>query len=81
MYPATDYVSLIRLIALVLVNKPEAIAIRMTEIDGEHTIRITVDPDDIAQLIGKQGRTVKAIRVVLAAAAKKENIRVSLETL
>jgi predicted RNA-binding protein YlqC (UPF0109 family) len=69
------------MIAHVLVNKPEAVAIQMTALNGAHTIRLTVDPADKGQLIGKQGRTVKAIRVVLAAAAKKENIRVLLETL
>jgi predicted RNA-binding protein YlqC (UPF0109 family) len=69
------------MIAHVLVSKPEAVLVTTTTLDGALTISLTVDPTDHVRLIGEQGRTAKAIRVLLDAAAKKENLRVVLETM
>ncbi len=80
MFQATDYAALVRAIAYVLVTKPGAVVVKTTIVDGTITIGLTVDPGDRVRIAGEQGRTLKAIRVVLEAAAKKEKLRVVLET-
>ncbi len=62
-----------------LVDKPEAV--KVTEVDSERSIvlEINVAENDIGRVIGKQGKTISAIRVVLNAAAAKLKKRVVLE--
>jgi predicted RNA-binding protein YlqC (UPF0109 family) len=79
MAPATDYAGLVRMIAYALVRKPECITILPTSLESSHTIRLTVDPSDMGQCIGKQGRTVKSIRTILLGAAMRDRTRVHLE--
>ena len=48
--------------------------------DGkEITIHLTVAPEDMGKVIGKQGRIARAIRTVVKAAAVKENRKVTVE--
>ncbi len=47
--------------------------------DGSVTFHLTVGPDDMGRVIGKQGRIAKAIRTVMRAAAVRENKKVSVE--
>ena len=42
-------------------------------------IELSVAPDDLGQVIGRQGRTARALRTVLAAAAARENGKAVLE--
>ena len=60
---------LIDFIAKALVDHPDQV--RVSEIEGEKTsvIELSVAKDDLGKVIGKQGRTVKAIRVILGAAS------------
>ena len=62
---------LIAYIAKALVDHPEAVEV--SEIEGEQTsvIELKVAKDDLGKVIGKQGRTAKAIRVILGAASAK----------
>ena len=62
---------LITYIAKALVDKPEEVAV--TEIEGEQTymIELKVAKEDIGKIIGKQGRTARAIRTILSAASAK----------
>lgn len=62
---------LIEYIAKALVDHPEQV--RVSEIEGERTsvIELSVAKDDLGKVIGKQGRTAKAIRVILGAASAK----------
>lgn len=70
---------LITYIAKALVDKPEEVVV--TEIKGEHTsvIELRVADEDIGKIIGKQGRTVQAIRMILSAASAKVRKRCVLE--
>ncbi len=72
-------VELVEAIAKSLVDHPENVAIKTTEDDSGLTIELTVDPDDMGKVIGKQGRIAKAIRTVVKAAATKENKKVTVE--
>ena len=72
---------LLELIAKALVDEPEAVAV--TQIDGEQTtvLELRVAPDDLGKVIGKQGRTARAIRTILGASGLKLKKRFVLEIL
>ncbi|MEA2040166.1 MAG: KH domain-containing protein [Thermodesulfobacteriota bacterium] len=72
---------LIAYIAKALVDKPEEVAV--TEIEGEQTsvIELKVAKDDLGKVIGKQGRTARAMRTILSAASTKIHKRSVLEIL
>ena len=46
---------------------------------GEQLLKLTVAPDDMGRVIGRNGRTARAIRQLLRAAAGSEGSRVNLE--
>lgn len=72
---------LIEYIAKALVDKPEDVEV--SEVAGEQTVvlELKVAKDDLGKVIGKQGRTVKAMRALLAAASSKVRKRADLEIL
>ncbi len=62
-----------------LVDNPEEV--KVTQIDGEQTtiLELRVHQTDLGKVIGKQGRTARAIRTILAAAGMKQRRRFNLE--
>ncbi len=64
-------VELVKYTAQALVEKPEAVDVRMVENEDSITIELRVDPDDMGKVIGKQGRIAKAIRSVVKAASAR----------
>ncbi len=76
---AADIKDLVEFIAQALVDRPEDVSVN--EVEGEQTsvIELRVAKDDMGKVIGKQGRTARAIRTVLNAAATKARKRVVLE--
>jgi predicted RNA-binding protein YlqC (UPF0109 family) len=72
---------LIEYIAKSLVDEPEAVEV--TAVEGERTIiyELTVAPTDLGKVIGKDGRTARAIRTLLAATSAKMRKRAVLEIL
>jgi uncharacterized protein len=70
---------LIAYIAKALVDKPEEVVV--SEIEGEQTsvIELKVAKEDLGKVIGKQGRTARAMRTILSAASTKINKRSVLE--
>jgi predicted RNA-binding protein YlqC (UPF0109 family) len=70
---------LITYIAKALVDKPEEVVV--TEIEGEQTsvIELKVAKEDLGKVIGKQGRTARAMRTILSASSTKINKRSVLE--
>lgn len=72
---------LIEIIAKALVDNPEKVVVN--EIEGEKSIiyELTVAPEDMGKVIGKQGRIAKAIRTVVKSAAVKTNKKVMVEIL
>ena len=69
---------LVEQIAKKLVERPEDVQVRV--IDGEQglSIELRVHPDDMGRVIGKAGRTAKAMRTLLHSAASKADTRVTL---
>ena len=72
---------LVAYIAKALVDHPEDVKTAETEEDENITVELTVAQDDLGKVIGKQGRTARAIRSILAAAVGKENKRSRLDIL
>jgi predicted RNA-binding protein YlqC (UPF0109 family) len=68
-------------IAKALVDHPEDV--RVTEVEGEQTtvLELRVRNEDLGKVIGRQGRTARAIRTLLAAAGMKVQKRFVLEIL
>ena len=68
-------------IARALVDNPEAV--NVTEVEGEQKtiLELSVDQSDIGKVIGRQGRTVRALRTLLSAAGVKLQKRFTLEIL
>ena len=72
---------MIEYIAKSLVDNPDEV--KVTEIEGELTavLELKVAKEDLGKVIGKHGRTIRAIRTLLSAASTKENKRAVLEIL
>ena len=70
---------LVNYVARALVDHPDDVTVRVIEGERTKVLELKVHPDDMGQVIGKQGRTAKAIRTMLSAAATKENVRAVLE--
>ena len=64
-----------------LVEKKAAVRVESIERDRSTVLELTVDPDDLGRLIGRGGRTAKALRTVLDAAARREGRRAVLDIL
>ncbi len=71
---------LIGYIAGQLVDEPESVQVNEREEDDTLTVELRVAKDDLGKVIGKQGRTARAMRSLLAAASQ-ENKRTRLEIL
>ncbi len=70
---------LIKFIAQALVDHPEVVDV--SEVEGAQTsvLELKVAKDDLGKIIGKQGRTARAIRTILSAASAKIKKRCVLE--
>lgn len=70
---------LVEQMAKSLVDNPDAIEVK--EIEGEQTsvIELKVAKEDLGKVIGKQGRTARAMRTILNAASTKVRKRTVLE--
>ena len=66
-------------IARNLVDEPEAVRVTEGQSDGTLILRLSVAPEDMGTVIGRGGRTARAIRAVLRAAAMKAGVRVAVE--
>jgi hypothetical protein len=72
---------LIRYIAQALVDNPEQVSV--AEVEGNQTsvLELKVAKEDLGKVIGKQGRTARAMRTILGAASAKVKKRTVLEIL
>ncbi len=72
---------LLKLIAGNLVDKPEEVKVTETIDESNRSVLLvlSVAPEDMGKVIGKQGRIAKAIRTVMKAAAIHENKHVTIE--
>lgn len=73
--------NLVEVMARALVDKPEDVSVQ--EVDGEKTtiFELRVAASDLGKVIGKQGKTARAMRTILSASGTKIGKRASLEIL
>ena len=72
---------LITYIAKSLVDNPDDVQVTVTEEDDTILVDLAVAKDDLGKVIGKQGRTARAMRSLLSAAAGKEDKKSRLNIL
>lgn len=76
-----DMRTLVEEIAKALVDEPQQVEVKSVD-QGETTVlELKVAGDDVGKVIGKQGRTARSIRTLLAAASMKYRKRYTLEIL
>ena len=76
-----DTESLVRFLVTSLVENPDNVAIVRKESGSTTTFEISLDPDDVGKVIGRQGRIIKAIRTVVRAAASVNGDQVDVDVL
>jgi uncharacterized protein len=72
---------LVEFVAKSLVDNPDEVHVRTRERDQQTVLELEVAPDDLGKVIGRQGRTARAIRTLLAAAGQKSRRRFTLDIL
>jgi predicted RNA-binding protein YlqC (UPF0109 family) len=75
----TNMIELVTDIARALVDFPENVSVETFDEEEATVIRLRVAPSDIGKVIGKQGRTARSMRTILAAASMKVKHRFSLD--
>ena len=72
---------LVVFMAKTLVDNPDEV--KVTEVIGEHVMmfELRVAPGDVGKIIGKAGRTVRAMRTLLSAAAARDGKKAVLEVI
>ena len=70
---------LIEFLAKSLVDHPDEVRTRLYDRDQQTVVELEVDPADLGKVIGRQGRTARAIRNLLSAAGQKTRRRYALE--
>ena len=73
-------IELLELLSRRLVDDPSAVRVEeLDDEDGTRVLRLHVAPDDRGKVIGRQGRTVRALRTLARASAGRSGRRVRLE--
>jgi uncharacterized protein len=70
---------LVEYVARFLVRDPDAVDVTQSVREGIPTLELRVAEDDLGRVIGKEGRTAKALRAIVNAAAARKNQRILLE--
>ena len=70
---------LIKYIAQALVDYPEQVSVEEVEGNQTSVLELKVAKEDLGKVIGKQGRTARAMRTILSAASAKIKKRTVLE--
>ena len=76
-----DAKDLLELLAKALVDKPELVDVKENADGDAVVLELHVDPEDVGKIIGKQGRTVRALRTILDAAGQKMQRRYEVEVI
>lgn len=70
---------LVEVIASALVDNPDQVVVTEKEDEAGIVISLTVAPEDMGKVIGKQGRIAKAIRTVVRAAGSKGDKKIMVD--
>jgi predicted RNA-binding protein YlqC (UPF0109 family) len=61
-----------------IVDSPDDVTVELKSNRRGETLEVRVHPDDLGRVIGRQGRTARALRTVVAALAGGEQVRVDV---
>jgi predicted RNA-binding protein YlqC (UPF0109 family) len=70
---------LVHFLARSLVDDPDPVSVESEGTPDDMVYKLTVSRGDLGKVIGKKGRTAKAMRTLLAAVGAKQKMRVTLE--
>ena len=70
---------LLEVIAKRLVEHPEQVVVAETNNERALILELKVAPEDMGQVIGKQGRIARAIRIIMRSGAAKSNQKIAVE--
>ena len=70
---------LVEVLAKALVDHADQVVVTQTETDKTVHLQLTVAPEDMGKVIGKQGKIANAIRTLVKAAAVKDGRRVQMD--
>ena len=73
--------NLLVLLVRPIVDEPDRVEVEASESDTRVDLELRVAPDDIGKVIGRGGRTIRAIRTVVKAASVKVGKRTNVEVL
>jgi len=73
--------NLIEILVKALVDNPDAVVVKERDEGNSVTFEVSVDPEDVGKIIGKQGRVANALRTVAKAAALKDRRNVYVKIL
>ncbi|HIE07193.1 MAG: KH domain-containing protein [Deltaproteobacteria bacterium] len=73
------YKDLVEYLAKSLVDNPDEVEVAEREEENSVQLELSVNQKDLGKVIGRQGKTARAMRTILGAAAAKEGRRASLE--
>lgn len=69
---------LIEMVTKKIVNHPEDVQLSVVESEDGEQFELHVNEEDMGRIIGREGKTAKALRTILSAAASKQEKRASL---
>lgn len=70
---------LVEVLAMALVDHPDQVQVAQTDSERAVHLQLTVAPEDMGKVIGKQGKIANAIRTIVKAAAVKDGRRVHVD--
>lgn len=76
-----DVEALVSYVVSSVVEHPDAVSIQARAQDSRTVYEITVHPDDMGKVIGRQGRVIKALRVLVRAAASLNGSDATVEVI
>ena len=76
---ATGVRSVVEVLAKALADRPDDVRVVETQHKGTTLVELYVAPSDAGKMIGRQGRTVAALRTLASTAGEKEGKTVTLE--
>ena len=74
-----DLKGMVETIARALADEPDAVRVGQSERRGMTVVELQVAPNDLGRVIGRQGRTAAAVRMLLATAAEGDGVRATLD--
>ena len=71
--------AVVEIVVRALVDKPGDVHVAEHQRRGMTVLELTTAPGDMGKIIGRQGRTVSALRTLVALAAEKQGVRAQLD--